>query len=224
MLIFLLNAYATYALYCDERTKVFTEHGKSNDNNFYFVESTYMATAKDRCDEHKYQTFRTKLEDVMKCSGQHCLANPSTKNSWGCKEVGGKLSQNCYQIEHIIPKKHNIPELSECDVEIAGNLVMSYGVWNQEMGNGSFGEKELIYGDIWARAYEAVYSCRHKKAPSKVPRCSKNYGILAFIIVPVLLGVMGMIAGCVKYFKTRSDEQYDSGYDINIDIDSMSSD
>jgi hypothetical protein len=88
-----------------------------------------------------------------------------TGSVWSC--LSG--SQECYHVEHIIPRGNSIPELAECPTDIYGNLVMAYGKWNVQLGNKYFSEKNEIYGQLFADAYREVYKCCKGAYPAVVP-------------------------------------------------------
>jgi len=78
-----------------------------------------------------------------------------------------RLTRNCYEVEHIIPKKNNISTLKGCDqLDIQGNYIMAYGVWNNELQNYGLGEKIEVYSLlIFKSAYDAVYQVCHGRLP-----------------------------------------------------------
>lgn len=217
------------SLYCDERTKTFLEHGISNNNNFYTVRNTYMRISSDECAKTSPYKFRSFMDTNMKCDGEHCVKFPDPpEKSWACKSFDPSWNtQKCYNVEHIIPTNHLIDELSGCDTNITGNLIMSYGVWNTQLGNTHYGEKELIYGDIWNSAYSAVYKCCYGSKPRNILQCHKGNVIIAIIIMSVV-GIISIIIAltvkfhglCREYIKPSY--HYDNGYDDLINNDSMS--
>ena len=161
MLIFILFLVA-YADDCTKKTGTLKEHGTSNANNFFFAPQTYgghlnCASIKTNND------YRKLINSKISCSGAHCVR---AGTPWGCIQYN---SQDCYNVEHIIPESHNIEELKGCDVDIHGNLIMAYGLWNQQLSNIFFHEKKLIYGDIFTKAYESVYYCCKGQLPTNIP-------------------------------------------------------
>jgi hypothetical protein len=153
---------------CDMRTVTFQEHGINNDNGYYFVPMTYGAGTY-KCNTINNNTqFRDKINSMFECTYSHCMID----NTWGCN-FGD--SQNCYNVEHIIPKNNKLTELSDCNTNIYGNLIMAYGKWNTELSNGYLDEKILIYGDIFTNAYTSVYECCHNHPPTSVPKCDYTY-------------------------------------------------
>src|SRR5579864_4398623 len=122
LIVFLIYSLVAYETDCDSRTAVFTEHGSSNEHNYFFVNNTYgKYLGFEFCTINEgSKSFRTVLNKQMRCEGVHCQLNASTP--WGCLQGN---SQECYNVEHIIPTKHNISELLNCNVNIYGNLIMA---------------------------------------------------------------------------------------------------
>lgn len=161
MLIFVLFL-VIYADDCTKKTPTLTNHGISNANDFFFSPQTYgghlnCANVKTNND------YRKLINTKFPCIGAHCV---KASSPWGCIQYN---SQNCYNVEHIIPEKHNIPELEGCNVNVHGNLIMAYGLWNQQLSNTFFYEKKLIYGDIFIKAYDSVYYCCKGQIPTSIP-------------------------------------------------------
>lgn len=67
-------------------------------------------------------------------------------------------------VDHIVDISNSEEELSECDKNIMGNLVLADSGWNRGVGNLCWryvkAEKQMIYGDIFDRAmYNVRYCC-----------------------------------------------------------------
>lgn len=161
MLIFVLFLVA-YADDCTKKTLTLTNHGTSNANDYFFAPQTYGGHLK--CTNvNTNNDYRKLINSKYPCIGAHCV---KASSPWGCIQYN---SQDCYNVEHIIPESHNIPEIEGCDVDIHGNLIMAYGLWNQQLSNTFFHEKKLIYGDIFTKAYESVYYCCKGQMPTSIP-------------------------------------------------------
>lgn len=204
VIMFLIYSFATHELDCDIHTAVFTEHGSSNENNYYFVNKTYGRNLGiEICTVNEgTKSFRNVLNKQMPCNGAHCQPNAST--SWGCLKNN---SQECYNVEHIIPVKHNISELLDCNANIYGNLIMAYGLWNQQLGNTHYAEKKLIYGNVFDEAYKAVYwCCKNHTVPNSipVPNCppveprSANVGMIILFVLFVI-GILLCVGLNIKF-------------------------
>ncbi len=121
---------------CGKRTKIYNnhEHKENNNRGYYFVPETYVGDDPIlRCtkimDNSIFKKFTEKRIQCNKQLYQHCVTNAET-GSWGCKSPDYNGNTECYNVEHIIPKKHNISELfnrdgEKCEVNIYSNLVMA---------------------------------------------------------------------------------------------------
>lgn len=196
---------------CDH-TKTYSEFGgPGNDNNRYYIPATYDAgTHHGYCSSMGSQSNIFKREvDKTICNGRWCKPDGGNRgNGWGCKDA----ARECYEVEHIIPLVNNIPELRGCDVNIFGNAVMAYGVWNNRLGNDPkfFCEKEEVYGAIWRSAYKAVLDCCGRVptapaapsvAPSAMPGSDISWIAAVSGAVALLLGAVGACAACFAYKK-----------------------
>jgi hypothetical protein len=182
---------------CDQRTKVFTEHGQINENGYFFVLETYSGI--NQCTVISNTDFRNLINKQLPCNYTHCQSKSSTP--WGC--IFGN-SQECYNVEHIIPQKHNISELKGCDVNIPSNLIMSYGLWNQQLGNSHYHEKRLIYGDLFDNSYKSIYWCCKNKNPETIPfsDCHNNNfggGMITLLVIVIIFSLI-----CIYIIKNRS--------------------
>jgi len=94
-------------------------------------------------------------------------------------------------------------------MNIFGNAVMAYGVWNNRLGNNPkfFCEKEEVYGTIWKSAYNAVLSCCGRApvvpsvSPSAIPNNTVSWIAAVSGAVALLLGAVGACAACFAYKK-----------------------
>lgn len=198
MLVFLffISALCSPNYDCDARTKVFTEHGTSNANNFYAVFPTYSSNMGECQTFTSNQQVRTQITNTFTCSGQFCV-----NGGWSCKDA----SRQCYEVEHIIPVSNNIPELAGCNMNIYGNVIMAYGLWNAQLGNRFLPEKHIIYGDVFLKAYNAVYKCCHNgnlptynPIVNECPIKNSQYWIM-FIIIAVVAFISLIIGAIIKW-------------------------
>jgi hypothetical protein len=213
---------------CDDcpHTKVYLEHGSSNNNNYYFVEKTYISTRTDLlCKIGSNDQFKQIINSQFRCEGSWCNFTGKWSNGWNCPLT----EPSCYEVEHIIPSANNIPEISGCSADIFGNRVMSYKIWNRQLSNGYFSEKKDIYGNIFAEAYNAIYKCCNKTGTPVVPSniCEKTPDYVFWNLAVVL----GVLICCLitlftlKYYKDKKDinvennkEKDDINNENNIDI------
>jgi len=93
--------------------------------NGYQETSNYACEPISNVSTEKFRQFINKYFD---CNGSHCV-----DNSFSCKNA----SRYCYEVEHIIDKSLNgryVCKSDSCNVNIFCNLVMSFGVWNGQLG------------------------------------------------------------------------------------------
>lgn len=205
---------------CNARTEVFNNHGPFNDNNYYFVTDTYTLETYLRCIKVSNRDFKNRLNIIYPCDGIHCVTNTTHRNTWGCKLDN---SQDCYNVEHIIPTANNIPTLRECDTNIYGNLVMAYGRWNQQLSNSYYGEKYLIYKDIYLRAYTAVYECCKNNALELDPPCiagSISWIIMLFVSIILFVIVAAFVIYSYSKYNINKNDEYNNTLDKFIVNDS----
>lgn len=174
-------------------TKIYDSRGSnSNKDNFYFVEETYNYGTLEKCspmpDNGNNDAFKKHIEAIL-CTGKWCISSTRWKNGWNCPDS----TNQCYHVEHIIPKANNIPELQGCNTNIFGNLVMAYGLWNQQLNNGFLCEKEEVYGSIYNQAYNAVLSCCDTPSPPSKVYISGIIVAVCSVIVFVILIVLFMV-------------------------------
>jgi hypothetical protein len=185
---------------CEKRTVIYDSYGKSNTNNFYFdirtyTESTVSMTA---------QSYKDKIKASIPCNGQWCV-----DNQWKCNKTN-----QCYNVEHAIPKANDILEIYGCPVDIEGNLIMAYGAWNQALSNRYYGEKLEIYGStIFKSAYRSIYKACYLKDPISYPEelCLSNDIGLHITIVLLVISLAIIIIGLfllLRYKKESTEEIY----------------
>jgi hypothetical protein len=204
--------YNSMELDCNERTKIFQEHNTDNTNSFYFVKESYSAgEAPDKPNSINNQKFRDAVANKSKCNYEHCI-----NDEWKCDAT----NQECYHVEHIIPKAHNIPELSGCDVNIFGNLIMAYGKWNNQLSNKYLAEKRIIYGDIFDKAYNEVYfNCKKQTRVSNpiadicftkiAPYIIYIIGLTLFLIVIVVMTIVVIYTSIKQQNEINEKMKYD---------------
>jgi hypothetical protein len=200
LFLFFIGALCSPNYDCDARTKVFTEHGTLNNDNFYAVFETYMNMylTSNECD--KIDNFRYQITTKIKpCIGIHC-----SNGEWKCPNN----NVDCYHAEHIIPISNNIPELTGCDANIYGNMIMAYGLWNTQLSNGKLPEKHIIYGDVFLKAYNAVYKCCHNgNLPTYNPivnECPiKNSQYWIMLIIIAVVAFISLIIGAIIKWLNR---------------------
>lgn len=173
-------------------------YNKNHNTNYEFYDNRTFGLDlyKDPCikitDNRKFKNYINKL---LPCIGKWCI-----DKTFNC--IGSK---NCYHVEHIIDVNGKEFSNPNCK-QIAGNLVMSYGKWNSQLGSrsrvnyyDSMREKEIIYG---IDKVESVRSIINKCNPECdiLTGLSKNdiykndiYKITVIILGGLLLFILGLL-------------------------------
>ena len=137
---------------CNKRTCVFSENNGTagqGSNYFYFDPRTFKANSTEIMTT-KASYVKALNDYSIKCAGIWCPNKPG----WECNGQ----NKSCYNMRKIITHGNKIPELSGCDVDIRGNLIMAYGEWVNQLSTDKPGEKVAIYGsEIVKSAYRTVY-------------------------------------------------------------------
>jgi hypothetical protein len=179
---------------CDLRTAVYDSHGYLNLNSYYFDTATYTESTTSMTP----QIYKDYIRKQIPCTGEWCI-----ENQWRC-DFGN--NQDCYNVEHIIPKANTILEIYGCPTDIQGNLIMSYGKWNQQLSNKYYGEKALIYGSsIFKSAYKSVYKACHESEPLFYPEelCFPNNSRIYIAIVTLILIAIMISIAMFLYFRYK---------------------
>lgn len=165
--------------------------GNFNHDDF-FQRNTYLPFSNiDPCMEiNSREDYINLLKQLnIKCEGKWCI-----NGEWKCKYHN---SRDCYNREHIIDLKNSEVEFDATyDKDIAGNFIMAYGAWNQEIGrikdwNSIKAEKSEIYGQIFNMAYNNVKQC-HDKQNERIETILEytiNIITFLFILTAIVLGV-----------------------------------
>lgn len=186
---------------CNLRTNIFKARGPSNFNNYYYIPNTFMIAPP--CVSVSEPQYAQMVKSTIKCVGEHCRRDTDT---WSCNDT-----RDCYEITHIIPRYNDIPTLKGCEVNIAGNMIMSYGLWNDETVHGYLAEKRIVFGAIMIQAYINMYTCCHYMPPNDVSMhmCEHDNSYVYIInIVGLSLIFCAMMAyiGITIYAHLRTDD------------------
>lgn len=199
-MLLLIIICVVYANDCSERTSYFRNGFFVNKNYHYYDPTTYTSSTNPM----NVQDYKNYIKEKP-CTGEWCV-----ENKWGCNKNDNK---NCYNVEHIIPKSNNISELKGCNVDVQGNLIMSYGAWNQAMRNAYYGEKVNIYGvEIMMAAYRSVYEVCHKTIPVAYPiqlclvqSTAINYVIIILFIMCLSVAFLVVYIIYLKTYKVNDN-------------------
>lgn len=170
----------------DGPTVVFNSHGPSNSNGYYFIPETFINI--DVCThiDNRAEFLALLAEKNIQCGSRYwCIDNKFLTNE--------AHNRNYYELEHIIDRSNM--EYGDCDTSIIGNLIMAYGVWNNQVGqlnwNAVKKEKALVYGNIFSQAERNVITC-----------CTQQVNRKYYIIGYTMFGVfvcMGVLYAILRY-------------------------
>ena len=151
-------------------------------------------------------TLRTQFIAMLTESGIACTGTWCRNHDFSCS--GTAPMGACYNVEHIIDRANKDPDLSGMNVNIVGNLIMAYGVWNGEVGSASIpwadkvDEKQKVYTTyLYQTAKRFVIDCHIEDSTSTgVPVESDSHNsetsvIVITIIVGIILGIF-VICSC----------------------------
>ena len=170
-----------------QHTKVFDKYWNTigNQNNFFFVNTTFGHLYNPCGTLSDNRVFRTFMNNITNCTGNWCI-----NSQFKCRL--GK-NADCYHVEHIIDR--NGPELDEFNKDIFGNLVMSYGRWNMQMGHLQRAnytalsiEKTIVYGN-----YNVELARYWIQKCNQVNTINNTDDIFKFILFIVLLLLFIMV-------------------------------
>ena len=157
-------------------------------NNSYFFDNRTLGigypidpcTSNSKMGNHK---FRHYVNLMTECTDQWCV-----DDEFKC--IKGDLKR-CYDTDHIIHPDG--PELPGYNKNIFGNLVMSSGIWNQQMRrllvknySALREEKEIVYSSsIIERVRKIVITCQETSPDSRKLESLRVFAIIcvAFIFV-----------------------------------------
>lgn len=223
--------------FCNDRTSLFSNYGNV-EQSYFFIAETYNIAGDPNIAYNSNTQYREQVEARMTCRGVHCIKKTANGKSWGCVEFGDTAPRHqCYEVEHIIPRANTIDELSECSafLDISGNFVMAYGKWNGALSNKYYGEKQIIYGDIWDKAYAAVYTKCKGHAPTTKYRCPASGSYAALITVCSFMFACSIVTVVVYLIiknyanSTTTVPYHDLNHDLNdsdiaLDVSDFGSD
>ena len=124
---------------------------------------------------------------MIKCTGKWCITVDGNEQ-FGCTY---QTYYRCYRSDQIISGGNGFKELEGCTLNVKGNFIMSYSVWEQKTFTGYYGEKNMIYGsNIVKTAYDSVYASCYNKTPTSYPDklCLYQFDIL--LLISLLMSVV----------------------------------
>ena len=134
-----------------------------NNYNFQFYDNrTFGMDRENPCDViNDNLKYRKLMNKEFNCTGPWCINNTFNCNSGD--------SRKCYNVEHIIDLNGGEFKNASCKA-IAANLVMSSGIWNQQLGSlsisliggyeANINEKKIVYSNNRVEmARNAIIKC-----------------------------------------------------------------
>lgn len=184
-----------------DNTASFTEFWKTAGNADYrfYDDRTFGAAFTDPCIRiYLNPQFRALVNAEFDCTGLWCM-----NGAFACPSGD---SRGCYNVEHIVDT--NGGEFLPNQTNIAGNLVMAWGRWNQENGRlaarsyaDAQAEKQEVYGaDAVERAKDAIRSCN-----GLIPAPEMTPGKIAAIVLAILAFCVAIAAWAYRSRKIRQD-------------------
>ena len=130
-------------------------YSRGNVENIYDERTFGNMIYEDPCIKLSNIQFRKYVNSKILCVGDLCV-----DGKFSCKNTN-----ECYDVEHIIDL--NGPEFTECNKNIAGNMIMAWSKWNRQLGSiartnytKSILNKTVVYGeDIMSVARDNIKKC-----------------------------------------------------------------
>ena len=201
---------------CSQHTEIYRSYNKDELKTLY-LEKTYLPLNNliDPCKRylqiHRNKYIKELEINNIKCYGKWCI-----DGQYKCN----KYNNTCWQVEHIIDSNNSPFDSEEYDLNIYGNIIMTYGVWNNQLGNKGWtiveSEKIDVYGNIFTKAMQNVMYCSNKsseiikknniiineKKYISVNEMEKYEIIIYFIGISVMINIiffMFIIRNCYNY-------------------------
>lgn len=165
---------------------------------------TFGGNFPNKCDDlgKNYRPAYIKIlkDNNIQCSGKWCI-----DGEWKCNRTN-----QCYQVEHIVDKA-NTP-YDNCNPFILGNLIMTYGQWNNEIGQKCWDqvlqEKLEVYGkEIFCNAIKNVVECSNCSISLPLECLDTtsyaNTGIIIALVILLLCAVLTCLG--IKYERCIGD-------------------
>lgn len=171
---------------CNQHTSVYMKY-KSGEisKTQMFQSNTFL---KNDCSLYtsRQNYIRKLMSGGIKCEGR-CI-----DGKYKCDKTN-----ECWHVEHIHDLKNSPLSAMGHDVNIIGNLVMAYGMWNVQMGSKGWRiveiEKSDVYGDIFNISHNNIIRCNGVG----------NWFIVIVIIVFILIAVIVFVVDYWYKYKNR---------------------
>lgn len=128
---------------CQDFTLVLSINLNNNSDYYYFDPNTHINSGLAITNQN-YKNF---IQDNIQCTGKWCVNGKWIRNI---------SSESYYEVQHIIPIKNNIVELTNCSLNLMCNLIMANNVWNRQLSS----RDNTFYGIDFVKS---VYSCLYRE-------------------------------------------------------------
>lgn len=165
---------------CYTHTYVYLNYNNSNELSKLYLYDTYIIDNIDPCrtytSQNEYINILNNLD--IKCSGDWCInGNYSCINN----------NNECWKVEHIHDIQNSVLSNNGYDVNIYGNIIMSYGKWKNQLNHRVWNivskEKKSVYGDIFTYAKQNIIQC------SKIQNTTDTQDIISLDEQLLLMGL-----------------------------------
>ena len=198
----------------------------TNNYNFQFYDNrTFGMDRENPCEViNENPKYRKLMNKEFNCTGPWCI-----NNTFNCNRSD---SRQCYNVEHIIDLNGGEFKNASCKA-IAANLVMSCGIWNQQLGSlsisliggyeANINEKKLVYSNSRVEmARNAIIKCNPYCALSNTNESNESnesnmqflntefdmvMGIFLSLILSLLIGLIIGLVICYMHYKINNADK-----------------
>lgn len=202
LLILSINLIICANIKCGKKhTDIFKQYNDKLDE--LYQQDTFGGNFENKC-MSLGNNYRQNYIDILnknniKCTGLWCV-----NNQFSCKGA----ETNCYQVEHMVDQ-NNTP-YDNCDVNILGNVIMAYGLWNMQVGQlcwtDVLHEKTKVYGkEMMCKAIANIIECNkisNSNCNIKMPNeCTDKVNYLSLFLGTIILIIFVCVGVAILYKK-----------------------
>jgi hypothetical protein len=186
-----------------QHTKVFNSwNTQQNNNNSFFDTLTFgIEVFHDPCTPiPTNKKFKDFVNSNIRCTGDRCI-----KGKFNC--IKGN-NVDCYNVEHIFDKRNGSLYKNK---NIAANMVMAWGEWNQQLGRISYTEsmteKMIIYGDYFERVKTQMDICNGIQAIDPIKEFFGHTSWVTLLSISALFIIyILVVVGIFFFWKRKTGE------------------
>lgn len=213
LLLLLPSTIATSGSNSNSHTEIYNQWKDGTFIQTLFLPDTYLPftsrpisrelacrTLSDDQTELRQQYIQLLTETGITCTGDWC----DNRGKFSCATI----NPECYQVEHIIDKVTGDSELDSKNKNIVGNVIMAYGVWNNQVGQLKWSnvqqEKSEIYTKfLFETARHYVLTCNSTSNES-ILDMSSLVGIIfgSFVLLMVIVAII--VIARIEIIKPKS--------------------